>query len=89
MQVLHDNVLVTQKAVEQKTTSGLILSSSIETGQMPATVIAISAQLAEKTKGSIQPKQVVYLDWSKAMAIELDGVKCAVIAYSDIKLIVG
>mgnify|MGYP000624773532 FL=1 len=41
------------------------------------------AQLMTISAGS-----TVYFDWSKAMAVELDGLQCAVIDYDDIKLIV-
>jgi hypothetical protein len=30
----------------------------------------------------------VYLDWSKSMPVEIDGLKCAVVDEFDIKLIV-
>ena len=36
---------------------------------------------------TISAGSTIYFDWSKAMAVELDGIQCAVIDYDDIKLI--
>ena len=84
MQVLHDNVLVTEMAVENKTTSGLILSAGITTGHKPAKIIAVGTDVDQVVAG-----QTVYLDWSKSMPVELDGTKCAVLKIEDVKLIIG
>lgn len=82
MRVLHDNVLVTQEEKKETTTaSGLILSTDVTTGHKPAKVIAVGDDVP------IEPYTTVYLDWSKSMPVELDGVKCAVVKYEDIKLI--
>jgi|TARA_R110000744_G_scaffold66153_5_gene135227 co-chaperonin GroES (HSP10) len=87
MKVLHNNVLVTQdKAKESTTASGLIISSAKPTGQTPAKVISMSIEVA--SKNTIAAGNTVYFDWSKAIAVELDGIQCAVIDYNDIKLIV-
>lgn len=84
MRVLHDNVLVTEHKQENTTESGLIISGSKTTGHKPAIVIAVGPQV----EGGIVPQSKVYLDWSKALPIELDGVKCGVVKYEDIKLVV-
>lgn len=83
MLVLHDNVLVTELKEENKTESGLILSASVATGHKPAVVIGVGPGV-----DTLVPSQKVYLDWSKAMPVELDGVKCAVVKYEDVKLVV-
>lgn len=83
MKVLHDNVLVTQDTQKERTTeSGLILTTDVTTGHKPAIVIAVGEGVP------LVPKARVYLDWSKSMPVEVDGLKCAVIKYEDIKLIV-
>lgn len=82
MKVLHDNVLVTEDKKENTTESGLIIQGSITTGHKPAVVIAVGDDVP------LVPKSRVYLDWSKSMPVELDGLKCAVVKYEDIKLIV-
>lgn len=83
MKMLHHNVLVTNAEVEEKTAGGIILSGDISTGNKPAIVIAVGDDVPD-----IKPKNKVYLDWSKAMAVEIDGLKCAVVDEFDIKLIV-
>lgn len=83
MKVLHNNVLVTNAEVEEKTAGGIILSGDISTGNKPAVVIAVGDAVED-----IKPKNKVFLDWSKSMPVEIDGLKCAVIDEFDIKLIV-
>jgi co-chaperonin GroES (HSP10) len=86
MRVLHDNVLVTEdKQKETTTAAGLILSTDITTGNKPARVIAFGEDLKDS---GLYPDAKVYLKWSEAMPVELDGIKCAVIKYEHIKLIV-
>lgn len=82
MKVLHDNVLVTEDKKENTTESGLIIQGSITTGHKPAVVIAVGDDVP------LVPKARVYLDWSKSMPVELDGLKCAVVKYEDIKIVV-
>ena len=83
MKVLHNNVLVTQAEVEEKTAGGIILSGDVTSGNKPAIVIAVGDAVED-----IKPKNKVFLDWSKSMPVEIDGLKCAVIDEFDIKLIV-
>lgn len=84
MRVLHDNVLVTQADQgEQTTESGLIISGSVSTGHKPAVVIACGEDV------DLKPEDRVYLDWTKAMPVELDGLKCGVVKYEEIKLVVS
>lgn len=87
MKVLHNNVLVTEdKQAESKTASGLILTTDVTTGNKPAKVIGMGMDVALKKE--LFAGSTVYLDWSKAMPVELDGIKCAVVDYDNIKLIV-
>lgn len=87
MKVLHNNVLVTEdKQTETKTASGLILSADVTTGNKPAKVIGMGMDIALKKE--LVAGATVYLDWSKAMPVELDGIKCAIVDYEHVKLIV-
>jgi co-chaperonin GroES (HSP10) len=73
---------VTQDTQKEKTTeSGLILTTDVTTGHKPAIVIAVGDDVP------LVPKAKVFLDWSKSLPVEIDGLKCAVIKYEDIKLI--
>ena len=86
MKVLHDNVLVTEDTKKETTTAaGLILSTDITTGNKPARVIAFGEDLKDS---GLYPDAKVYLKWSEAMPVELDGLKCGVVKYEHIKLIV-
>lgn len=86
MKVLHDNVLVTEDTQKETTTAaGLILSADIQTGNKPGRVIAFGEELADS---GLYPDAKVYLKWSEAMPVELDGLKCGVVKYEHIKLIV-
>ena len=84
MRVLHDNVLVTEDTQKETTTSaGLILTTDITTGNKPARVIAVGPEVTD-----LLPNSKVYLKWSEAMPVELDGLKCGVVKYEHIKLVV-
>lgn len=84
MRVLHDNVLVTEDTQKETTTAaGLILTTDIVTGNKPARVIAVGPDVE-----GLEPNMKVYLKWSEAMPVELDGLKCGVVKYEHIKLIV-
>jgi len=86
MRVLHNNVLVTQQKEQETTTaSGLILSAVKPSGHKPAQVIGMSIEIAQKN--TLKAGDVIMFDWGKAIAVELDGVQCAVVDYDDIKLI--
>ena len=88
MKVLHNNVLVTEdKQEESKTASGLILTSDVTTGNKPAKVIGMGMDVA--LKKALFAGATDYLDGSKAIAVELDGIKCAVVDDDNIKLIVA
>ncbi len=83
MKVLHNNVLVTQAEAETTTAGGIILQNDISSGNKPAVIIAFG----DDVKG-LQQENKVFLDWSKSMPVEIDGLKCAVIDFSHIKLII-
>jgi co-chaperonin GroES (HSP10) len=83
MIVLHDNVLVTEDKAEKTTEAGLILTADVTTGNKPARVIAVGPQV-----DTLIPGAKVYLKWSEAMPVELDGLKCAVVKYEHVKLVI-
>lgn len=86
MKVLHNNVLVTQDTQTETTTaSGLIISGAKPTGHKPAKVIGMSMEVAQKN--TLAAGSTVIFDWGKCIAVELDGVQCAVVDYDEIKLI--
>lgn len=82
MKVLHDNVLVTEHKKDSTTSAGIILQSDLATGHKPAAIIAFGEKVSGLAAGNI-----VYLDWTKALPVELDGLKCAVVKFEDIKLV--
>jgi len=86
MRVLGNNVLVSEAKKEETTAGGIILQNDIATGHKPAVVIA-TGNGEEVVEAALQPKDKIYLDWSKALAVELDGVKCAVVDIEHVKLI--
>lgn len=88
MKVLGNNILVTEAAKEEQTSGGIILQNDIATGNKPAVVLATSGSISVAEAGLV-PKQKVYLDWTKAFAVELEGVKCAVVDVEFVKLIVS
>lgn len=87
MRVLGNNVLVTQAEAETTTAGGIILQNDISTGNKPAVVISYGNG-EEVTKMQLVAENKVFLDWTKAMPVELDGLKCAVIDCEHIKLII-
>jgi co-chaperonin GroES (HSP10) len=87
MRVLGNNVLVSEAKADETTSGGIILSGDIATGNKPATVIATGNSM-EVIELALNPKDKVYLDWTKAMPVELDGLKCAIIDAEHIKLVV-
>lgn len=87
MRVLGSNVLVSEAKREETTAGGIILQNDVATGNKPAIVIATGSAV-EIAEAGIIPKDKVYLDWTKAFPVELDGVKCAVVDVEDIKLVV-
>jgi|TARA_R110002074_G_scaffold7486_2_gene31969 co-chaperonin GroES (HSP10) len=83
--VLGDNVLVTERkeAGETQTAGGIILSGDLSTGNKPALVLAVGPDVTDVKSGD-----VCYLKWSEAMPVELEGVKCGIIAQEFIKMVV-
>lgn len=88
MKVLGNNILVTEAGREEQSSGGIILQNDLATGNKPAIVLATSGSISVAEAGLV-PKQKVYLDWTKAFAVELEGVKCAVVDVEFVKLIIS
>jgi co-chaperonin GroES (HSP10) len=86
MNLLHNNILVTENTERETTTAGgILLTETITSGHKPATVLAV----ANEYKDTLKARDTVYLDWSKSMPVEVDGLKCAVIDIEHVKMVVA
>ena len=89
MNLLHDNILITEnQEKETKTAGGILLTENITSGHKPAMVLAVSVNVANAYESDIKPKDTVYVDWSKTMPVEVDGLKCAIVDIEDVKMVV-
>lgn len=89
MNLLHNNILVTENTEkETKSAGGILLTENITSGHKPAMVIAVSLAVANEYGSTIKAKDTVYVDWSKSMPVEVEGLKCAVIDIEDVKMVV-
>lgn len=76
---LHDNVILKKEEVENKTSSGIILTT--ETKKIPsATVVAVGPECKAEIK---ENDKVVYKEYS-GTNIEIDEVEYIVISVKDI-----
>jgi co-chaperonin GroES (HSP10) len=82
MIIIGKNVLVTSVEAKKETASGIILATDTATGQKPAKVLGVGRGCISVCAGD-----VVYLDWTKTMPVEIDGMKCAVVDEEFVKLI--
>lgn len=90
MNLLHNNILVTENTEKESTSAGgILLTESITSGHKPAIVLAVSLAVANEYKDQLKARDTVYLDWSKSMPVEVDGLKCAVIDIENVKMVVA
>jgi len=76
MKPLKDYILVGEKAKEEKTASGLILSGiDLDTGAKPAEVVAIGPDVKDVTVGD-----TIAVRWDKALAITVKGAQRALVS---------
>lgn len=75
MKIRHDYVLITEAVKEEKTAGGIILSAGAELDKAskPGVVLAYGPDVDGLFTGDM-----VYLDWTKAMPVNVDR-KAAVI----------
>ncbi len=81
MKMTTDNILVAEMKVKEKkerqTEGGIILSADVDDtkpGSAPAMVIAVGPDVTY-----IKPNDVVYVDWSKGLIIDVDDDRQGVI----------
>lgn len=85
MKMLADNVLVTEVPTEEKSSGGIILTESIDNASKPGLVLAVGSG----ANGLIKSGQRVFLEWDKAMPVNVEG-KAAVIVKSEyVRAIIG
>ena len=85
MKMLGNNVLITEVQEENQSSGGIILTESIDNASKPGLVLAVSS----KALGSVMTGQRVFLDWSKAMAVNVDGNAAVIIDAEHIKAVIG
>ena len=85
IQMLHRQVLVTEAAKEQTTSSGIILTADTSKGSKPALVLAVSVGAI----GQVMTGDQVFLDWNKAMPVDYEGNAAAIIDVEDIKAVIS
>ena len=82
MKPLKNNVLVAQAANEEKTTSGIFLAGTTETGVKPAIILEVGPAVVD-----VQVGDKVYLHWGKGMAVSYRGEQAALISEDHIEAI--
>jgi len=80
----NDNILVKEVAKENKTESGLILSTDVETGSKPGMVVAVGPKADPKLLNN-----QVFLQWGKGMAVTDEGKQAILISAEHVMGIVG
>ena len=85
MKMLADNVLVTEVPTEEKSSGGIILTESIDNASKPGLILAVGSG----ANGLLKSGQRVFLEWDKAMPVNVEG-KAAVIVKSEyVRAIIG
>jgi len=85
MKMLADNVLVTEVPTEEKSSGGIILTESIDNASKPGLVLAVGSG----ANGSIKSGQRVFLEWDKAMPVNVEGNAAVIIKSEYIRAIIG
>ena len=75
MKMIGNNVLVTETEKESSSAGGIILTADTDKGSKPGLVLAVSTGAL----GPVMSGQRVFLDWSKAMPVNVPGSGAAVI----------
>mgnify|MGYP003642195033 FL=1 len=82
MKMIGRNVLVTEVQKEETTLGGIILTTDISRASKPALVLEVGPEATHLNKG-----ERVFLDWTKAMAIDVDGNSGSIIDMEHIKAV--
>ncbi len=85
MKMLGNNVLITEVQEENQSSGGIILTESIDNASKPGLVLSVSLGAL----GPLMSGQRVFLDWSKAMAVNVDGKAAVIIDAEHVKAIIG
>jgi co-chaperonin GroES (HSP10) len=85
MKMLGNNVLITEVQEENQSSGGIILTDSIDNASKPGLVLAVSY----RALGPIMTGYRVYLDWSKAMPVNVDGNAAVIIDAEHIKAVIS
>ena len=85
IKMLHNHVLVTATEKEETTAGGIILTADTTKGSKPALVLDVSAGAL----GKVMSGDRVFLDWSKAMAVDYEGNAAAIIDVEHIKAVIS
>ena len=85
MKMLGNNVLVTEVQKESQSAGGIILTENIDNASKPGLVLAVSTGALSK----VMTGQRVFLDWSKSMAVNVDGNAAVIIDADHIKAVIG
>lgn len=80
---LHDKVLIAEGKKDTATESGIILDSRGMGNTTPGIVLAIGPDVKEVKEGD-----TVYLDWSKAKPVTVDGAQRVMISEKEIIAVV-
>ena len=81
IKMLHNQVLVTQAEKEETTAGGIILTADTTKGSKPGVVLAASTDALS----FVEPGNRVFLDWNKAMPVDVDGSAAAIIDVEFVK----
>ena len=85
MKMLADNVLVTEVPNEEKSSGGIILTESIDNASKPGLVLSVGSG----ANGLIKSGQRVFLEWDKAMPVNVEGKAAVIIKSEYIRAILG
>lgn len=85
MKMLADNVLVTEIPTEETSVGGIILTESIDNASKPGLVLSVGSG----ANGSIKRGQRVFLEWDKAMPVNVDSKAAVIIKSEYIRAIIG
>jgi|TARA_B110000977_G_C11024091_1_gene472497 co-chaperonin GroES (HSP10) len=87
MKMLGLNVLVTESEAPTQTAGGIILSGAeIDKASKPGIVLSMSLDVANQ--GNLEVGQEIYLKWSEAMPVTIEGKKAAILHVDHIKAII-
>ena len=85
MKMLADNVLVTEVPTEEKSSGGIILTESIDNASKPGLVLSVGSA----ANSLIKSGKRVFLEWDKAMPVNVDGNAAVIVKSKHVRAIIG